>query len=183
MFPLSSQIYWIWMIIPYKVTFSADVVPVARMLKILPKLLVLLRDAHATSKVKLVQGNVAATIARMKRTLHSLDQAVLKRADVTAGRVHVVKIHQGRYRPCVVQRWQRKNEVSMCYRRNRMYREVQMPQLRKYDPNRSLHCTGHRKKTKKRNSIQLQEKMWNWIFDKPKCPRDPGTMEIDGNVV
>ena len=81
------------MIIPYKVTFSADVVPVARMLKILPKLLVLLRGAHATSKVKLVQGNVAATIARMKPTLHSLDQAVLKRADVTAGRVHVVKIH------------------------------------------------------------------------------------------
>ena len=147
--------------IPYKVTFSAHVVPVARMLKILPKLLVLLRDAHATSKVKLVQGNVAATIARMKPTLNSLDQAVLKRADVTAGHVHVVKIHQGRYRPCVVQRWQKKNEVSMCYRRNRMHREVQMPQLRKYDPNRSLHCTGHRKKTKKRNGIQLQEKMWN----------------------
>ena len=80
--------------IPYKVTFSAHVVPVARMLKILPKLLVLLRDAHATSKVKLVQGNVAATIARMKPTLNSLDQAVLKHADVTAGRVHVVKIHQ-----------------------------------------------------------------------------------------
>ena len=78
--------------IPNKVTFSAHVVPVARMLKILPKLLVLLRDAHATSKVKLVQGNVAATIARMKTSLNSLDQAVLKRADVTAGRVHVVKI-------------------------------------------------------------------------------------------
>ena len=90
--------------IPYKVTFSAHVVPVARMLKILPKLLVLLRDANATSKGKLVQGNVAATIARMKPTLHSLDQAVLKRTDVTAGRVHVVKIHQGRYRPCVVQK-------------------------------------------------------------------------------
>ena len=29
-------------------------------------MLVLLRDAHTTSKVKLVQGNVAATIARMK---------------------------------------------------------------------------------------------------------------------
>ena len=78
--------------IPYKVTFSAHVVPVARMLKILPKLLVLLRDAHATSKVKLVQGNVAATIAIMKTSLNSLDQAVLKRADVTAGRVHVVKM-------------------------------------------------------------------------------------------
>ena len=60
--------------------------------KILPKLLVVLRDAHATSKVKLVQGNVAATIAIMKTSLNSLDQAVLKRADVTAGRVHVVKI-------------------------------------------------------------------------------------------
>ena len=78
--------------IPYKVTFSAHFVPVARMLKILPKLLVLLRDAHATSKVKLVQGNVAATIARMKPSLDLLDQAVLKRADVTAGRVPVVKI-------------------------------------------------------------------------------------------
>ena len=78
--------------IPYKVTFSPHVVPVARMLKILPKLLVLLQDAHATSKVKLVQGNVAATIAIMKTSLNSLDQAVLKRADVTAGRVHVVKI-------------------------------------------------------------------------------------------
>ena len=62
------------------------------MLKILPKLLVLLRDANATRKVKLVQGNVAATIARMKTSLNSLDQAVLKRADVTAGRVHVVKM-------------------------------------------------------------------------------------------
>ena len=70
------------MMIPYKVTFSAHVVPVARMLKILPKLLVLLQDAHATSKVKLVQGNVAATIARMKT---SLDQAVLKHVDVTGG--------------------------------------------------------------------------------------------------
>ena len=80
------------MMIPYKVTFSAHVVPVARMLKILPKLLVLLRDAHATSKVKLVQGNVAATIAIMKTSLNSLDEAVLKRADVTAGRVHVVKM-------------------------------------------------------------------------------------------
>ena len=79
--------------IPYKVTFFPHVVPVARMLKILPKLLVLLRDAHATSKVKLVQENVAATIARMKTSLlNSLDQAVLKRADVTAGRVHVGKV-------------------------------------------------------------------------------------------
>ena len=80
------------MIIPYKVTFSAHVVPVARMFKILPKLLVLLRDAHATSKVKPVQGNVAATIARMKPSLNSLNQAVLKRADVTVGRVDVLKI-------------------------------------------------------------------------------------------
>ena len=80
------------MMIPYKATFSAHVVPVARKLKILPKLLVLLRDAHATSKVKLVQGNVAASIAIMKTSLNSLDQAVLKRADVTAGRVHVVKM-------------------------------------------------------------------------------------------
>ena len=54
------------------------------------------------------------------------------------------------------------DEVSMCYRRNRMYREVQMPQLRKYDPDRrSFHCTGYRKKTKKKNGIQLREKMWN----------------------
>ena len=73
------------MMIPNKVTFSAHVVPVARMLKILPKLLVLLRDAHATITVKLVQGNVAATIARMKTSLNSLDQAVLKRADVSNG--------------------------------------------------------------------------------------------------
>ena len=36
-------------------------------------------------KVKLVQGNVAATIARMKTSLNSLDQAVLKRADVSNG--------------------------------------------------------------------------------------------------
>ena len=78
--------------IPYKVTFFPHVVPVERMLKILPKLLVLLRDAHA-NKVKLVHENVAATIARMKTSLlNSLDQAVLKRADVTAGRVHVEKV-------------------------------------------------------------------------------------------
>ena len=78
--------------IPYKVTFFPHVVPVEGMLKILPKLLVLLRDAHA-NKVKLVHENVAATIARMKTSLlNSLDQAVLKRADVTAGRVHVEKV-------------------------------------------------------------------------------------------
>jgi len=78
--------------IPYKVAFSAHVVPVARMLKILPKLFALLQGAHATSKVKLVQGNFTVTIVRMKTSLISLDQAVLKRADVMAGRVHVVKI-------------------------------------------------------------------------------------------